>query len=99
MHVTYTAKFHARCPVDDRVTDVYTVTIEADEMIKVEDLLAVLNEYRSKAMFQEEITQDLAMRFAECGKVTTSGTHSDVVTVCVVGAPGPITPPPHAASR
>lgn len=84
MHVTYTTKFTARCPVDDRVTDDYTLMIEADEMIKVEDLLAVLNVYRDKAMFQEEITQDIALRFAECGKVRTSGTHSGVLTVCEV---------------
>lgn len=84
MHVTYTARFAARCPANPRTADDYAVVVEADAMIKVEDLLEVLHEYRTKPAFQEEITQAIATRFAQIGKVTTTGIHSGVATVCVV---------------
>lgn len=84
MRVSYRCNFDAKCPMNAKVVDHYTLLIEADGMIKAEDLRAVLSGYAGKAMFQEEITQDIATRFAPIGKVTTTGFHSGVETVCVV---------------
>lgn len=84
MHVSYRLRFSATCPVDPSVRDDYEVVIETDGMIKVEDLIALLDEYRPLAMFQEELTQDIMRRLATAAKVTTTGMHSGVETVCVV---------------
>jgi hypothetical protein len=82
MHVSYQLTVSATCPVNDKVRDDYVVVIEAEEMIKVEDLIALMEEYRSEVLFQEDLTRDIAHRLATAGKVTTTGTHSGVKTTC-----------------
>ena len=84
MHVTYRCNFDAMCPMKPKIVDHYTLLIEAGSMIKAEDLRELLNGYADKAMFQEDITQDIATRLAPATKVTTTGFHSGVETVCVV---------------
>lgn len=64
--------------------DDYEVVIETGKMIKVEELIALLDEYRPLAMFQEELTQDIVRRLGAVSKVMTTGMHSGVETVCVV---------------
>jgi len=82
MHVSYRMSVSATCPVDRSVRDDYTVTIAAEEMIKVEDLITLMAEYRTKVMYQEHLTQDIADRIAECISVTTLGMHSGVSIKC-----------------
>lgn len=84
MHVSYRLKVSATCPADRSVRDDYEVVIEAAEMIKVEELIELMAEYRTVAMFQEEMTKDIAKQLAVASKVTTTGMHSGVETVCVV---------------
>jgi len=84
MRVSYRCNFDGLCPMNPKIVDHYTLLIEADAMIKVEELRELLAGYAQKAMFQEDITADIASRFAQIGKVTTSGLHSGVETVCMV---------------
>jgi NADPH-dependent 7-cyano-7-deazaguanine reductase QueF len=89
MHVSYQLTVSATCPVDHAVRDDYTVVIEAEEMIKIESLLALMEEYRPKVMFQEDLTRDIAQQIATATKVTTAGTHSGVKTVCICATLSP----------
>lgn len=70
------------CPVDN-IKDEYETTVTTDRLIKVEDLLAVAAEFAEQTMFQEDLTQLLAARFA--ATVTTVGLHSWVKTTCTCG--------------
>ncbi len=66
----------AECPVDGK-PDRYEAVIECSRIVKVEDILAlaVLGK-----MFQEDATQHIARSLGV--KVTTTGYHSGVKTVC-----------------
>lgn len=74
-HLTITAS----CPVD-RKPDHYEAVIEATRVIKVEDIIASVERLKSKRIFQEQLTQELARDLG--AKVTTTGYHSGVKTVC-----------------
>jgi len=67
----------ARCPVNDGV-DVYQTSLVSWATIMVEDVLAAVADLRDQRLTQEEITAQLADRFA-C-TVTTTGLHSGVAT-------------------
>jgi len=84
MCVTYQCDFKCQCPIDPELVDHYTLLVEAHAIIVVEDLHELLASYAEKTMFQEDITADIASRFVQIGKVTTSGFHSGVKTVCTV---------------
>jgi NADPH-dependent 7-cyano-7-deazaguanine reductase QueF len=64
----------------DRKPDNYAAVIECGYMVKVEAILAAVESLRSRRIFQEELTQELARVLG--AKVTTSGYHSGVKTVC-----------------
>lgn len=70
---------YCHCPVNGAL-DTYHVSVEANRMIKVEDILAIVAAVPEK-MFQEDITAHLAAELC-CG-VTTTGYHSGVKTTCV----------------
>jgi hypothetical protein len=68
-----------RCPVND-ARDTYAVIVEANRIMKVEDILAAVAALPDR-LFQEQITEILAASLA-CS-VTTTGYHSGVKTTCV----------------
>lgn len=78
MVCTYTFTLRCKCPVNPEVLDVYAVEVVSNEMIEVENLLALK---WPDPQFQEDITQSIANRFD--ARVTTTGSHSTVHTVCV----------------
>lgn len=82
MRVEHTLEVVALCPVDG-LPDVYTVTIRAARVIKVEDILAATEKFVGEAFFQEELTQ-IIHRALAC-YVETIGYHSGVRTRVVCG--------------
>jgi hypothetical protein len=82
VRVEHTCEVVARCPVDHQL-DVYTLTVRAARVIKVEDILAVARELADVPMFQEEFT-DRVHRALGC-EVETVGHHSGVRTRVVCG--------------
>jgi hypothetical protein len=80
MKVTYSFQLFARCP-SDHEPDVYDVTVESTRTILCEHLNAAAAEIggATKHLAQEEITVQLARRFA--ARVTTRGCHYGVHTV------------------
>lgn len=79
MIVRHELKVARRCPVNDS-RDVYSVTVEANGIVKVEDILAAVAALPEVA-FQEAITIALAA-VLRC-TVTTVGYHSGVKTTCL----------------
>jgi hypothetical protein len=80
----YVLPLVCRCPVDSTVVDSYTVTVTAAGMIRVEDLVAELDKYRDRVIFQEDVTRALANALG--ARVETVGSHSGVKTRCVCEA-------------
>jgi hypothetical protein len=77
--VRHTLTITAACPVDQK-PDHYEAVVESSRIVKVEDILAAVARFTQTPMFQEELTQELARVLA--AKVTTTGYHSGVRTVC-----------------
>lgn len=69
----------ASCPVDKK-PDHYEAVIECARVVKVEDILAAVERLKTKRIFQEALTQELARALG--AKVTTTGFHSGVKTIC-----------------
>lgn len=82
MRVEHTLEVVAICPVDG-LPDVYTTTIRAARVLKVEDILAVTGKFVGGKFFQEELTQVIHRTLA-C-QVETIGYHSGVRTRVVCG--------------
>lgn len=82
MKVEHQFEATAKCPVDGK-PDVYTVTVRADRVIKVEDILAAAKSLVGKPIFQEDFTQELHRKLA-C-EVETMGYHSGVRTKVTCG--------------
>ena len=79
MIVRHELTMYCHCPVNG-ARDTYQVVVEANRVVKVEDILAAVAAVPDK-MFQEDITAHLAAVLG-CG-VTTTGYHSGVKTICV----------------
>lgn len=81
MRAKHTLQIEAKCPVNNK-TDKYTLEVTTNRLVKVEDIMAIVKEEASgDAVFQEELTEQLAFRL-KC-KVKTTGTHSGVETIVV----------------
>ena len=83
MRVEHTLEVVALCPVD-RLPDVYTMTVRASRVVKVEDILAAAAPLAGESLFQEDLTQ--RMHRALACEVETVGYHSGVRTRVVCGA-------------
>jgi len=79
MNVRHELTIGGLCPVDGSA-DTYAITVEANRVVRVEDILRTAEEL-PRPLYQEEVTQSLASRL-RC-RVTSVGTHSGVVTTCV----------------
>ena len=80
MQVTHSLTIKARCPVDHKI-DVYIVEVTSSVVVKVEDILAEADKFKSREIFQEDLTEQLA-RALGC-TVKTVGYHSGVKTEVV----------------
>ena len=79
MLVRHSLTITAACPVDQK-PDRYEAVVECTRVVKVEDILSAVQRFTAAPMFQEELTQELARVLG--AKVTTTGFHSGVKTVC-----------------
>ena len=79
MLVRHSLTITASCPVDGK-PDHYEAVIECARVVKVEDIIAAVESLRVQKIFQEELTQELARTLG--AKVTTTGYHSGVKTIC-----------------
>ncbi len=77
MLVEHTLIFVTRCPVNGQC-DVYEVTFRLDRLVLVEHLLLAAVDFKSKVIYQEDLTKQLAALF-EC-EVESRGSHSGVRT-------------------
>lgn len=84
MRVEHRLEVVAICPVDG-LLDVYTMTVRASRVIKVEDILTAAETFASLKLFQEELTQ--RMHRAIACEIETIGYHSGVMTRVVCGGP------------
>jgi NADPH-dependent 7-cyano-7-deazaguanine reductase QueF len=82
VRVEHTLEVVARCPVDDQ-PDVYTLTVRASRVVKVEDILSVTAALATEKLFQEDLTQRVHRALA-C-EVETVGYHSGVRTRVICG--------------
>lgn len=81
MRAKHTLQIKAKCPVNGKI-DKYTLEVTTNRLVKVEDIMAIIKEETSgDPVFQEELTEQLALRL-KC-KVKTIGTHSGVETMVV----------------
>ena len=85
MKVEHTLEVVARCPVDG-LPDVYTLTVRASRVVRVEDILTAVAALAGETLFQEDVTQRLHRDLA-C-EVETVGYHSGVLTRVVCGSRG-----------
>ena len=83
MNTTHTLEVHATCPVDG-TPDRYDVVIETGaKIVPVERILDMVEVATSGPVYQEALTAALAGSLGV--KVTTTGQHSGVTTVCTAG--------------
>lgn len=82
MRVEHTLEVIAGCPVDG-LPDVYTLTVRAARVIRVEDILSAVTPLAAEKLFQEDLTQRIHRALA-C-EVETVGHHSGVRTVVTCG--------------
>jgi cytochrome c oxidase assembly protein Cox11 len=85
MQCKYETRVATVCPANRAVLDHYDVTFLHIAMIPVEDIVAALNGYSGKEVFQEDLTKALSEMF-KC-RVITVGFHSNVKTTVEVNTP------------
>lgn len=78
---TYELEVRAMCPIHAHLTDVYQVTIRSDSLIEVEKILSVFGQYSTRQIFQEKLTDEVAVILG--ASVETVGTHAGVKVRCV----------------
>lgn len=81
MRVTHTFPVWAKCPnklinVDN--TDTYEGQAVMDRLMKVEDIMEIVDSYGEKRIYQENLCQELADKLK--AQVTLRGEHSGVKT-------------------
>ncbi len=81
MKNTYSLQVRAQCPVNPSDTDLYEFTIESDQLIEVEKIVAFFaaNAGEQKT-FQEALTQRAAVTLG--ARVISIGIHSGVTVKC-----------------
>lgn len=77
MRVSHSLTVRAKCPMDDQI-DIYQVTVEADRVVKVEDIIQVAERFAARQVFQEDLTVEMARALG--ATVKTVGWHSGVRT-------------------
>ena len=78
---TYTSKLITKCPVNDDY-DHYVVVIVSAKKILAEDITAILLEFKGKEAYQEDLTEQLAIKFNSY--VRLEGDHRGVFIVSEV---------------
>jgi hypothetical protein len=72
MRVVHRLEVVATCPSDGK-GDRYDCQIEADRIIKVEDIMALAQKYESMTIYQEDIAVEMASELR--ARVKLTGTH------------------------
>lgn len=80
MRVTHNLIVFAICPANEARVDAYATTVEVDRFIAVEEIMEVAASYRGEAVWQEDLTKQLAGRLR--ARIITVGEHSGVKTTC-----------------
>jgi len=72
---TYEIEISCICPVDD-LPDVYQLTVTAQRVIPVENIIAAVKEFSDKKLYQEDLCQALHRKINACCVLV--GYHSGV---------------------
>jgi hypothetical protein len=81
MQNKYEIQVRAQCPVNPDDTDLYTFTIESQEIIEVEKIAAFFKQHAgSKNVFQEALTLHCAVTLG--ATVRSEGWHSGIKVIC-----------------
>jgi len=80
MRCEYTTGCHLTCPSDGKVIQ-YRIQIITEAMVMVEEIIEYIEKLNGEPMFQEHLTQDLAVKF-KC-KCKTFATHQGVAVDCM----------------
>lgn len=80
MIAEYEFELRAVCPIHAELIDVYSVRITSQSIVKVEDILAFVAKYERMQIFQETMTQEIAVGLGV--RVRTVGMHAGVKVTC-----------------
>lgn len=81
MRNLYEIQVKAQCPVNKDDIDLYFFTLESENLVEVEKIIAFFKKRAgTKHLFQEELTRQCATALGV--KVTSIGYHSGVKVVC-----------------
>ena len=67
------------CPIHNELIDLYKVVIRSAVIIPVERILATFARYESRQIFQEALTQEVAVILG--AEVLTVGVHSGIEVI------------------
>lgn len=76
----YQLELRAVCPIHSHLVDVYQLTIHTEATIQVEKILSVISQYETRQIFQEAMTDELAVTLG--AHVETIGVHAGVKVTC-----------------
>jgi len=77
---TYELEVRAVCPIHKELIDVYATTIRTSATLPVERILEIFQPYETQQIFQEALTQEVAVKLG--AHVQTVGMHSGVKVTC-----------------
>lgn len=78
----YEFEVRAQCPVNPTDVDLYSFTVESQEIIEVERIDAFMREHAGEVnVFQEDLTRKAAVTLG--AKVTSVGYHGRFKVTCV----------------
>lgn len=72
----YELELRARCPIHAELTDIYSVRLESESLVKVEDILEFMRRFSERQVFQEDVTREIAVGLGV--KAQLVGLHSGV---------------------
>lgn len=84
MKATHVLSAIAPCPSGLQEHDYYRIEVEADRMIRVEEIEAAVDELTTEPVFQEDLTEALADRLGAV--VRTLGKHNKTLTEVEAGS-------------
>lgn len=82
MRCIYEIEVRAQCPVNPSDTDLYAFTIESENLIEVEKIMAFFEKNAgTREQFQEVLTRACAVTLG--AKATSVGVHSGIKVTCI----------------
>ena len=92
MDIIHKTKMEARCPNQGHVNK-YDVSIKVPSFIEVEELVEIINSYKDKKIFQEDLTKEVAQKIQKLFKssqavgIIMEGEHLDFITTTMYEYP------------